>query len=201
MKILVACEFSGIVREAFRSRGHDAWSCDFLPPDDGSEYHHQGDVRELIGEMWWVSWDLLIAFPPCKYICNGGNNWLNRRADLKWRENRELAAEFFMEFIHSPIPQIAVENPIGCMSTKYRKPDQIVHPWMFGHDVRKDTCLWLKNLPLLVPTQIISLPHRKIDYWSNKRNPEGRSLKSITYQGIADAMAEQWGNKVERIGL
>ena len=193
MKVLVACEFSGIVREAFRKRGHDAWSCDYLPPDDDSEYHHQGDVRELIGEMWWVSWDVLIAFPPCKYICNGGNNWLNRRPDLAWRENREKAVEFFMEFVNSPIYKIAVENPIGCMSSKYRKPDQIIHPWMFGHGVRKDTCLWLKNLPLVKPTLIIPPPHRKIDYWSNKRNPEGRSLKSITYQGIADAMAEQWG--------
>lgn len=190
MKILIACEFSGIVRNAFEKIGHAAWSCDLLPTEIPSDNHYQGDVRDIINN----GWDMMIAFPPCTYICNGGNNWLNRRPDLKWRENRELGAEFFMLFINAPIEKIAVENPIGCMSTKYRKPDQIIHPYMFGHDVRKDTCLWLKNLPKLIPTNIIPPPHRKIDYWSNKRNPGGKSLKSITYQGIADAMAEQWGN-------
>ena len=187
MKVLVACEFSGIVREAFKAKGHDAWSCDLLPTDISGN-HIQGDVLEILDD----GWDLMIAHPPCTYIANGGNNWLNRRPDLKWRENRELWAAFFMELINAPIERIAVENPIGCMSTKYRKPDQIVHPYMFGHDIRKDTCLWLKNLPLLSPTNIVSPPYRKIDYWSNKRNPNGRSLKSITYQGIANAMAEQW---------
>ena len=196
MRVLVACEFSGIVRDAFRERGHSAWSIDLLPDQDGRPFHIQDNVLNwmvapIVNDVW--DWDLMIAFPPCKYICNGGNNWLNRRPDLEWRKNRELGAEFFMKFINAPIRKIAVENPIGCMSTKYRKPDQIIHPWMFGHDVRKDTCLWLKNLPPLLPTLIIPPPHRKIDYWSNKRNPGGRSLKSITYRGIASAMAEQWG--------
>jgi hypothetical protein len=188
MRVLVACEFSGVVREAFHKKGHDAWSCDLLPTDIPGQ-HYQGDIFEIINK----GWDLMIAHPPCTYICNGGNNWLNRRPDLAWRENRELSAIFFMQLINTNINKIAVENPIGCMSSKYRKPDQIIHPYMFGHDVRKDTCLWLKNLPKLIPTNIIPPPYRKIDFWSTKRNPDGKSLKSITYQGIADAMASQWG--------
>ena len=195
MRVLVACEFSGIVREAFRAKGHDAWSCDLLGSDDDSKFHIQGDIQSAIHPFLkplWV-WDLMIAFPPCTYICNGGNNWLNRRPDLAWRKNRELGAQFFLELTRAPIDKIAIENPIGCMSSMYRKPDQIIHPYMFGHDVRKDTCLWLKNLPPLMATVVVPPPHRKVDYWSDKRNPNGRSLKSITYQGIADAMAEQWG--------
>ena len=188
MKVLVACEFSGTVRDAFTAMGHYALSCDLLPSDKPGE-HYQGDVRDILSD----GWDLMIAHPPCTYLCNGGNNWLNRRPDLKWRENREVAFGFFMELINAPIEKICVENPIGCISTKYRKPDQIIHPWMFGHDVRKDTCLWLKNLPKLEPTDIVDPPYRKIDYWSTKRNPDGRSLKSITYSGIAEAMAAQWG--------
>jgi len=187
-RVLVACEFSGTVRDAFKERGHYALSCDLLPSDTPGE-HYQGDVRDILND----GWDLMIAHPPCTYLCNGGNNWLNRRPDLKWRENREIAFGFFMELINAPIEKICVENPIGCISTKYRKPDQIIHPWMFGHDVRKDTCLWLKNLPKLEPTDIVDPPYRKIDYWSTKRNPDGRSLKSITYSGIAEAMAIQWG--------
>ncbi len=189
MKVLIACEFSGIVREAFRAKGHDAWSCDFLDTEIPGQ-HFKGNILEYLHKEY--EWDLMIAHPPCKYICNGGNNWLNRRPDLAWRENRGKWAEFFMKLINAPIARIAVENPIGCMSSKYRKPDQIIHPYMFGHDVRKDTCLWLKNLPPLMPTLHIPPPHRKIDYWSTDRNPNGRSLKSITYQGIANAMAAQW---------
>lgn len=188
MRVLVACEFSGVVRDAFRARGHDAVSCDLLPSDRPGP-HYQDDVLAFLND----GWDLLIAFPPCKYICNGGNNWLNRRPDLAWRENREKGADFFMKFINAPIEQIAVENPIGHMSTKYRKPDQIIHPWMFGHPVRKDTCLWLKNLPKLIPTKIIPPPHKKWDFWSTDRHPGGRDVKAITFQGIADAMAGQWG--------
>jgi len=187
MRVLVACEFSGIVRDAFAARGHDAWSCDLLPTERPGN-HIQGDVLEIFED----GWDLMIAFPPCKYICNGGNNWLNRRPDLAWRENRELGAEFFMKFINSPIPKIAVENPIGCMSSKYRKPDQIIHPWMFGHEYRKDTCLWLKNLPKLIPTCITN-GRKKLDFWSTERHKDGRDKKAITFPGIANAMAEQWG--------
>jgi hypothetical protein len=188
MKVLVACEFSGIVREAFIAKGHEAWSCDLLPSDTPGN-HIQDDVLKHLND----GWDMLIAFPPCKYICNGGNNWLNRRPDLKWKENRQLGATFFMELIDADIPKIAVENPIGYMSTRYRKPDQIIHPYMFGHPVRKDTCLWLKNLPKLIPTKWINQPYKKWDFWSTERHKNGRDIKAITFQGIADAMAEQWG--------
>lgn len=188
MRVLIACEFSGVVREAFRAKGHDAWSCDLLDTDIPGQ-HIQGDVLKILDD----GWDLMIAHPPCKYICNGGNNWLNRRPDLDWRGNREKSAEFFMEFVNAPIDKIAVENPIGCMSSKYRKPNQIIRPFMFGHPYNKDVCLWLKGLPNLQPTRIIDPPYKKLDFWSDKRNPNGRSLKSITFQGIADAMAEQWG--------
>jgi|TARA_R110001606_G_scaffold369596_1_gene525717 hypothetical protein len=193
MKILIACEFSGTVRRAFAKKGHDVTSCDLLPSDDNSKDHYQGDVFDLLNNN---KYDLMIAHPPCKYICLGGNNWLNRRPDLNWRGNRKLSANFFMKLINSDVPKIAVENPIGCMSTMYRKPDQIVHPYWFGSAFRKDTCLWLKGLPKLVATDFIEKPERgykKFDVWSTKRNPDGRSLKSITYQGIADAMANQWG--------
>lgn len=188
MRVLVACEFSGVVRDAFAARGHNAYSCDVLPTDSSGK-HLQGDVLRYLSD----GWDLMIAHPPCKYICNGGNNWLNRRPDLDWRGNRELGARFFMQLINAPIERIAVENPIGCMSSKYRKPTQIIRPWMFGHEYNKDICLWLKNLSELTPTQKIDPPYKKLDFWSDRRNPDGRSIKSITFQGIADAMAEQWG--------
>lgn len=188
MRVLVACEFSGVVRDAFIKRGHDAMSCDLLSSESPGP-HYQGDVRDIIND----DFDLMIAHPPCTYLCNGGNNWLNRRPDLNWRGNREVALDFFIFLINAPIEKICVENPIGIVSTRYRKPDQVIHPWMFGHDVRKDTCLWLKNLPKLIPTNITDPPYRKMDYWSTKRNPDGKSLKSITYLGIAEAMATQWG--------
>lgn len=188
-RVLVACEYSGIVREAFKAKGWDAWSCDLLDTEISGQ-HIKGDVLDILNE----GWDMMIAHPPCTYLCNGGNNWLNRRPDLDWKGNRVKAAEFFMSLINAPISKIVVENPIGCMSTKYRKPDQIIHPYHFGHDVRKDTCLWLKGLPVLRHTKIIPPPYRKIDFWSNKRNPDGKSLKSKTYQGIANAMATQWTN-------
>jgi hypothetical protein len=174
MKILIACEFSGTVRRAFAKKGHDVTSCDLLPSDDNSKDHYQGDVFDLLNNN---KYDLMIAHPPCKYICLGGNNWLNRRPDLNWRGNRKLSANFFMKLINSDVPKI-------------------VHPYWFGSAFRKDTCLWLKGLPKLVATDFIEKPERgykKFDVWSTKRNPDGRSLKSITYQGIADAMANQWG--------
>ena len=195
MKVLVTCEFSGIVRDAFIAKGHDAVSYDLLPSDKPGP-HFQGDVIQHLRYCpAYRQYDLLIAFPPCKYICNGGNNWLNRRPDLNWRGNREIGAAFFMEFANAKIKKIAIENPIGCMSTKFRKPDQIIRPWMFGHEYNKDVCLWLKGLPKLEPTKIINPPYKKLDFWSGKRNPDGRSLKSITFQGIADAMADQWGQE------
>ncbi len=187
MKVLIACEFSGVVREAFKAKGHLAMSCDVLETTQPG-WHYKGDIRDVITE----DWDLMIAHPPCTYICNGGNNWLNRRPDLDWRGNREIAAKFFMLLVNADIPMIAVENPIGCISSYYRKPDQIIHPYMFGHPYRKDTCLWLKNLPKLEPTKILEPPYKKLDFWSTKRNEDGYSKKSITFQGIAEAMANQW---------
>lgn len=186
MKILIACEFSGIVREAFKEKGHDAWSCDLLPSEIYGK-HYQGDVFDIINN----GFDMMIAFPPCTYLCNGGANWLNRREG--WRENREKAVDFFMCLNNAQIDKIAIENPIGYMSTRYRKPDQIIKPFMFGHEYKKDVCLWNKNLPLLKSTKLIAPPYKKLDFWSDKRHKDGKSLKSITFQGIADAMAEQWG--------
>lgn len=209
MRVLVGCEFSGRVRDAFTSKGHDAVSCDFLPSDTPGE-HWKGDIHTLIRNRDATPcyfprdsirrvdinchWDLMIVFPPCKYICNGGNNWLNRRPDLAWRENREKAAAFFMEFVNADIPKIAIENPIGCMSTKYRKPDQIIRPWMFGDPSNKDVCLWLKGLPKLKATHEYAGPYKHWDVWSTERHKNGRDVKAITFPGIAAAMAEQWGN-------
>lgn len=190
MRVLIACEESQSVCKAFRALGHEAYSCDILPCSGGHpEWHIQDDVLKHLGEEW----DLMIGHPPCTYICNGGNNWLNRRPDLKWRENRQIGAAFVQKLWESNIPKIAIENPIGYLSTYLRKPDQIIHPYMFGHEYRKDTCLWLKNLPKLVPTKIVPPPYKKLDFWSTERNPGGRSLKSVTYAGIAQAMANQWG--------
>ena len=199
MKVLIACEFSGIVRNAFIKQGHEAISCDLLPSDKPGP-HIQCDITYVMNSINFgsagKSWDLMVAFPPCKYICNGGNNWLNRRPDLAWRENRELGANFFMQLINADIPMIAVENPIGCMSTMYRKPDQIIRPFMFGHPYNKDICLWLKGLPKLIPTNVISKLYNHLDFWSTERHKNGRDIKAITFQGIADAMAEQWGGEL-----
>ena len=189
MRVLVGCEFSGVVRDAFIANGHDAWSCDLLPSDTPGP-HYQCDIRNVEK----MDWDLGIFFPPCKYICNGGNNWLNRRPDLAWRENREKGADFFMRLTNFDIPKIAIENPIGCMSTKFRKPDQIVRPFMFGHEYNKDICLWLKGLPKLTPTKFVPPPYKHLDFWSTERHKRGRDIKAITFQGLANAMSEQWSN-------
>jgi hypothetical protein len=197
MKVLVACEFSGVVREAFKNRGHDAWSCDLLPTDIKTRKHIQGDVLKVLNQ----GFDMMIAFPPCTYICTGGMANITRRPHLKWEENREKGISFFMSIALSEIKKIAIENPVGVMSSRFRKPDQIIKPNMFGHPFRKPTCLWLKNLPKLMPTHEqepnlfypIETGTKKLDFWSTKRNPNGRSLKSITFSGIAKAMAEQWG--------
>lgn len=194
MKILVACEFSGRVREAFRKKGHDAYSCDIIPSDDMSPYHIQDDVLKHLDE----GWDMMIAHPPCTWLCQA----MRTNASRKDRPNitpifeakRKEAFDFVMALYDAPIKRIAIENPIGYLNQRdiFRKPDQIVRPYMFGDPYKKDICLWLKNLPTLKPTNIVD-GRKKIDYWSSKRNPDGRSLKSITFQGIANAMAEQWG--------
>lgn len=184
MKILIACEYSGRVREAFRKMGHDAWSCDLLPADDGSIYHIQGDVLDYLGD----GWDLMVAHPPCTHLAVSGARYFAAKiADGRQQEG----IDFFMAMINAPIPLIAVENPICIMSSKYRKPDQIIQPWQFGHGETKATCLWLKNLPKLLPTDIVSGRENKV--WKMGPSPERWKLRSLTYQGIADAMGAQWG--------
>lgn len=198
MRVLIACEFSGVVREVFNARaGIFATSCDLEPPEDGRwDYHHQGDVREIIGEPW----DLLIAFPPCTYLCNSGVRWLERGRNGKRMAQMIIACEFFNDLLGESltsaaqhIPRIAIENPIQhrYARERIRKPDQIIQPWQFGHGETKATCLWLKNLPLLVPTNIVEGREARI----HKMPPSADrgKFRSITYIGIASAMADQWG--------
>ncbi len=183
-KVLVACEKSGKVRRALRRRGIDAWSCDLEPSDDKSKFHMQGDVSIVL--KW--KWDMIIAFPPCTHLAVSGARWFKD----KIKDGRQQEAiNFFMMFVTADCEKIAIEQPIGIMSTKYRKPDQIIQPWMFGHGETKATCLWLKNLPKLVPTKIVLGREARI----HKMPPseERGALRSITYDGIAKAMAEQWG--------
>ena len=197
MKILVACEYSGRVREAFRSLGHDAWSCDLLPSDDGSEFHIEGDVLSLLGD----GWDMMIAFPPCTYLCSSGLHW-NKRVEGREQKTEE-ALEFVRSLMNAPIGKIAIENPVGRIGTAIRKADQSIHPYMFGDDASKRTCLWLKNLRTLKPTKFIE--PRMVNgkpRWANQTDSGQNRLppsedrwkeRSKTYQGIADAMACHWG--------
>lgn len=187
MKVLVGCEFSGTVRRAFREQGHDAWSCDLLPADDGSPFHIQGDVLDVLDRDWQVA----IFHPPCTYLTVSGNRWMTDPRYPNRAQDREDAVAFFLTLWTAPIPRIAIENPIGVMSSRLRKPDQVIQPWMFGHGETKATCLWLKNLPPLFPTWIEGGREQRIF-----RLPpsEGRwKLRSETFQGIADAFAAQWG--------
>jgi len=185
MRVLVACEFSGVVREAFRKRGHDAWSCDLLPALDGSPFHIQGDVRRACCS----DWDLVIAHPPCTFLSVSGARWWSERVI-----EQEEASAFFGFFTHLCC-RWAIENPIGAMSRLYRKPDQIIQPWQFGHGETKATCLWLHGLPLLKSTQEVA--GREGRCW--KESPgvinglTRQQRRAVTYQGIADAMAKQWG--------
>lgn len=241
MRVLVACEFSGIVRDAFAKRGHEAWSCDLLPtdsynpivyasdlpecdccgdawcqtheihysecpcigpdedgiafgPNDTAARHLQGDVLSFLGD----GWDLMIAHPPCTYLCSSGLHWNTRIPDRA--KLTEEAVSFFMALCNAPIPKIAAENPIGRMSTAFRRPDQIIQPWQFGHPESKSTCLWLKGLPKLRPTNVLPVPSS--GRWSNQTasgqnklppSPDRWKIRSLTYPGIAEAMADQWG--------
>lgn len=181
-RVLVACEFSGVVRDAFLSRGHDAMSCDLLPSEKTGP-HYQGDVRDVLAD----GWDMMIACPPCTYLAVSGARW------WKGREEQQLdALNFVLLLMNCAIPRVAIENPIGKVSSHFRKPNQIIQPWQFGHGETKATCLWLKNLPKLKATQIVSgrenRIHREppsVNRWKNR---------SRTYTGIASAMAEQWGS-------
>lgn len=183
MKVLVACEFSGVVREAFRKAGHDAWSCDLLPADDESQFHYQTDCFNVINKYHW---DLMIAHPPCTHLSVSGARWFKNKI-----EQQRLAVLFFMALATTDIDKIAIENPIGVMSTGYRKPDQIIQPWQYGHGETKSTCLWLKNLPLLKPTNIVEGREQRIHKMPPSKDRS--KLRSITYTGIAEAMANQWG--------
>lgn len=192
MRVLVACEWSGVVRDAFRRRGHEAWSCDLLGPDDlpnefraqeWPNYHFEGDVRNVIATQ---DWDLMIAHPPCTHLAVSGARWFKG----KEREQAE-ALRFVRDLLAAPIPRIALENPVSVISSRIRKPDQIIQPWQFGHGEVKATCLWLKGLPKLTPTSVVS--GREARVHRMPPGPDRGRLRSVTYRGIAEAMADQWG--------
>lgn len=187
MKVLVACEYTGVVSKAFREKGHEAWSCDILPSGDRTYYHLQGDVREFLP---YEPWDLIIAHPPCTYLAVSGNKHYSNRPDLY-----EPAAEFAKMFFDYA-EKVCVENPVGRLSTLWRKPDQYIQPWQFGHEASKKTGLWLKNLPKLEPTNIVGKGKMQV-VKSGKVLPEwysnNKKLRDRTFEGIAQAMADQWG--------
>lgn len=194
MRVLVACEYSGAVRDAFIRRGHEAVSCDLLPTDVPGP-HYEGDVKDIIAQ----GWDLMIAHPPCTYLCSSGLHWNTKRPERA--AQTEEALEFVQYLLNAPVERIALENPIGCISSRIRKPDQIIQPWQFGHAESKATCLWLKNLPLLVPTNILEKPaggrwDNQTASGQNKLPPSADrwKIRSATYAGIAEAIAEQWGS-------
>ena len=181
MRVLVACEFSGIVRDAFRERGHDAVSCDLLPTERPGP-HYQADVLTVLGDRW----DMMIAFPPCTYLCASGNRWYAGTPE------REAALEFFRLLLDAPIPRIALENPVGVINSRIRRPDMILQPWQYGHRETKATCLWLKNLPPLMAAEVWAGPYEARVH----RMPERRDRwkdRSRTLAGVASAMADQWG--------
>ena len=189
MRLLVACEYSGTVRDAFIRAGHDAMSCDLLPTDAPGP-HYQGNVIELLGKPW----DMVIAFPPCTHLAvSGAKHFAAKRADGRQQEG----IDFFNLFINLDVERVCIENPIGIMSKLYRKPDQIIQPWMFGDEAQKSTCLWLKGLPLLTPTDIVgkgefyvSPSGKKLPKWYSDN--KSAKVRSKTFQGIANAMAAQW---------
>ena len=195
MRILIACEYSGTVRDAFAAKGHYALSCDLLPTD-APGLHYQGDVFDIIND----GWDMMIAHPPCTYLSVSGMHWTAR--GLRDPQLTEDALDFVTRLMAASIPRIAIENPISVISSRIRKPDQIINPWQFGHDASKRTCLWLKNLPLLTPTDIVE-PRivngkkrwaNQTDSGQNRLPPSDDrwKIRSETYTGIAQAMADQW---------
>ena len=181
MRVLVACEFSGTVRDAFLARGHDAMSCDLLPTDAPGP-HYQGDVRDVLGQ----GWDLMVAHPPCTHLAVSGARWFKDK-----RQEQADALDFVRLLLAAEIPRIALENPISIISSKVRRPDQVIQPWQFGHGETKATCLWLKGLPKLVPTNVVD--GREARVHRLPPSPDRWKLRSKTFAGIAAAMAEQWG--------
>jgi hypothetical protein len=192
MKVLVACEFSGVVRRAFRKLGHDAWSCDILPSDDNSQFHFQMEVEKILT----IPWDLMIAHPPCTDIAVSGAAWFKEKI-ADGRQQRAL--DFVKMLMDAAIPRICIENPVSVISSKIRKADQIIQPWQFGHTEQKRTCLWLTNLPPLIPTNNVYQEMMKLPKNQRERLhylPPGKDRakeRSRTFAGIAQAMAEQWG--------
>ena len=187
LRVLIACEFSGIIREAFIKRFHDAWSCDLLPSEIPSEYHIQGDIKDYLDG----DWDLMIAHPPCTFICRN-------RARQNKQENKEIDISLFMTLFNADIPQICIENPVPSKAANLPPYTQIIQPYEHGHDHSKKTCLWLKNLPKLEPTNMIEISyvttkggHRYTKGWYEM--PRTSTARSRTFTGIAEAMAEQWG--------
>ena len=181
MKVLVACEYSGIVRDAFIAKGHDAISCDLLSTDVNGP-HYQGDVFDIINN----GWDLMIAHPPCTHLAVSGARWFKNKVS-----EQQEALKFVQSLMDAPIDRIAIENPISVISSHIRKPDQIIQPWMFGHGETKATCLWLQKLPKLIPTNVVDGREARIHKMAP--SPNRWKERSKTYQGIADAMANQWG--------
>jgi hypothetical protein len=189
-RVLIACEYSGVVRRAFDARGHDAWSCDLLPAEDGSNRHIIGDARGLLNDGWDL---LLVAHPPCTRLCNSGVRWLAERnlwADL------DEAAELFADFWNAPIPRVAIENPVMHRHAKarirnYQPPAQSIQPWQFGHGETKRTCFWLRELPPLRPTSIVE--GRVARVHRMPPGPDRWKERGRTFQGVAEAMADQWG--------
>lgn len=186
MNVLIACEFSGRVRDAFIRKGHDAVSCDFKPSELPGR-HIQGDVKPLLnGKLF----DLMIGFPPCTFLCFAGIRW---NVGNEWRQDQtERALKFFIDLFECDIKKIALENPVGIIPRRYKKWDQIIHPWQFGHNEEKKTCLWLKNLPKLEPTKIVT-ENIKQSAFKHPGGPNRSDDRSRTFLGIAEAMAEQWG--------
>ena len=182
MKVLIACEFSGIVRDAFIAKGEDAWSCDIIPSERKGP-HILDDVLNRLND----GWDLMIAHPPCTHLAVSGARWFREKVDQQLE-----ALEFVQRLMDAPIEHIAIENPISIISSKIRKPDQIIQPWQFGHGETKSTCLWLKNLPILKPTDIVD--GRESRVWKEPPSKDRWKNRSRTYTGIAEAMATQWRN-------
>ena len=182
MNVLVACEFSGVVRDAFAATGHDATSCDLLPSDTPGK-HYRGDIKDLLVPG---RWDLMIAHPPCTHLAVSGARWFKHKLP-----EQEAALEFVQALMDAPIPRIALENPVSIISSRIRKPDQIIQPWQFGHGETKTTCLWLKNLLPLEPTDVVE--GREARVHKMPPSPDRWKHRSITFRGIAEAMAAQWG--------
>ena len=183
--MLVACEFSGIVREAFRKRGCDAWSCDLLPSEIPG-HHLECDVLEAISDKG--PWDVMIAFPPCTHLAVSGARWFKDKV-----EEQKLAIEFVLRLWSARIDKVAIENPIGVLSTRWRKPDQIIQPWQFGHGETKATCIWKRGLPDLIATNIVAGRNGRV--WKEPPSPDRWKKRSRTLHGIGDAMAEQWATR------